>query len=152
MLVTRSSLPRCDPHGPPEDRFLCPWDSPGDNTGVGCHALLQGIFQTQESNPHLLCLLHYRRILYMLSHQESSSWTIAMSYPPQTSGSSPSLSRQLVFLLTLSFLPWSSSYYPNLCLLKSYSPSKVNSEYHLLHKALLLPNFSTNYLHPAFGL
>ena len=34
-------------------RFLCSWDSPDKNTGVGCHALLQGIFQTQESNPCL---------------------------------------------------------------------------------------------------
>ena len=34
--------------------LLCPWDSPGRNTGVGCHALLQGIFPTQGSNPHLL--------------------------------------------------------------------------------------------------
>ena len=33
-------------------------DSPGKNTGVGCHALLQGIFPTQGSNPHLLHLLH----------------------------------------------------------------------------------------------
>ena len=33
-------------------------DSPGKNTGVGCHALLQGIFLTQGWNPHLLCLLH----------------------------------------------------------------------------------------------
>ena len=33
-------------------------DSPGKNTGVGCHALLQGIFSTQELNPCLLCLLH----------------------------------------------------------------------------------------------
>jgi len=41
-------------------------DSPGKNTGVGCHALLQGIFQTQESNPGLP---HYRQILYYLSHQ-----------------------------------------------------------------------------------
>ena len=42
------------------------------NTGVGCHALLQGIFPTQGSNPHLLhcsSLLHYRWILYQLSHQ-----------------------------------------------------------------------------------
>ena len=31
--------------------------SPGKNTGVGCHALLQGIFLTQGLNPHLLCLL-----------------------------------------------------------------------------------------------
>ena len=32
------------------------WDSPGKNTGVGCHALLQGIFLTQGLNPHPLCL------------------------------------------------------------------------------------------------
>ena len=34
--------------------FLCPWDSPSKNTGVGYHALFQGIFPTQRSNPHLL--------------------------------------------------------------------------------------------------
>ena len=37
----------------------CPWDSPGKNTGVGCHfLLLQGIFLTQGLNPSLLHLLH----------------------------------------------------------------------------------------------
>ena len=41
-------------------RLLCPWDSPGKNTGVGCHSLLQGIFPTQGSNTHLLCLLHWQ--------------------------------------------------------------------------------------------
>ena len=35
-------------------RLLCPWDSPGKNTGAGCHALLQGIFPTRGSH---LCLL-----------------------------------------------------------------------------------------------
>ena len=35
-------------------RLFCPWDSPGKNTGVGGRALLQAIFQTQGSNPHLL--------------------------------------------------------------------------------------------------
>ena len=49
------------PYGPEPARLLCPWDSPGKNTGVGCHALLQGIFPTQGSNPYLQ---HYRRILY----------------------------------------------------------------------------------------
>ena len=34
-------------------------DSPGKNTGVGCHAFLQGTFLIQGSNPHLLCLLHW---------------------------------------------------------------------------------------------
>ena len=41
-------------------------DSPGKNTGVGCHALLQGIFPTQGSNP---VLLNCRQILYQLSYQ-----------------------------------------------------------------------------------
>ena len=40
--------------------LLCPRDSPGKNTGVGCHFLLQGIFPTQGSNPRLLCLLHWQ--------------------------------------------------------------------------------------------
>ena len=43
-------------------------DSPDKNTRVGCHALLQGIFPTQGSNPGLP---HCRRILYHLSHQGS---------------------------------------------------------------------------------
>ena len=34
------------------------WNFPGENTGVGCHFLLQGIFWTQELNLHFLCLLH----------------------------------------------------------------------------------------------
>ena len=41
-------------------RLLCPWGSPSKNTGVGCHALLQGIFPTQGSNPSVLCLLHWQ--------------------------------------------------------------------------------------------
>ena len=41
-------------------RPLCPWDSPGKNTGVGCRFLLQGIFPTQELNLHLLYLLHWQ--------------------------------------------------------------------------------------------
>ena len=41
------------------------WDSPGKNTGVGCHALLQEIFATQRQNPGLL---HCRKILYQLSY------------------------------------------------------------------------------------
>ena len=40
-------------------RRLCPGGSPGKNTRVGCHALLQEIFTTQESNPHFLCLLNW---------------------------------------------------------------------------------------------
>ena len=39
----------------PCPRLLCPWDSPGKNTGVGCHVLPQGIFLTQKLNPCLMC-------------------------------------------------------------------------------------------------
>ena len=44
------------------DRGACqdPWDSPGKNAGVNCHALVQGIFPTQGSKPRLLCLLHWQ--------------------------------------------------------------------------------------------
>ena len=43
-----------------------PWNSPGQNTGVGSLSLLQGIFPTQGSNPGLP---HYGQILYQLSHR-----------------------------------------------------------------------------------
>ena len=49
-------------------RLLSPWDSPGKNTEVGYHSLLQGIFLTQGWN---LGLLHCRPILYHLSYQGS---------------------------------------------------------------------------------
>ena len=39
-------------------RLLCPWDPLGKNTGVRCHALLQGTFLTQELSPYLWHLLH----------------------------------------------------------------------------------------------
>ena len=45
-----------------------PWNSPGQNTGVGSLSLLQGIFPTQGSNPDLL---HCRQILYQLSYKGS---------------------------------------------------------------------------------
>ena len=54
-------------HGLWFTRLLCPWDSPGKNTGVDCHSLLQRIFLTQGLN---LSLLHYRQILYHLSYRE----------------------------------------------------------------------------------
>ena len=56
-LVVTNSL---QPHGLGPTRLFCPWDSPCKNTWVGCHFCLQGIFPTQGSNPHLLCLLHWQ--------------------------------------------------------------------------------------------
>ena len=66
-----SDLTLCNPVASSLPGFSVHGDSPGTNAGVGCHALLQGVFSTQGSNPHLLCLLHCKQILYLLSHQGS---------------------------------------------------------------------------------
>ena len=60
VLVAQSCLTLCDSVG-----ASVRGDSPGKNTGVGCHSLLQGMFPTQESNPGLL---PFRQILYHLSY------------------------------------------------------------------------------------
>ena len=62
------SLPGSTVHG----------DSAGKNTGVGCHALLQGIFPTQGSNPGLL---HCRQTVYHLNHQGSPRILQWVAYP-----------------------------------------------------------------------
>ena len=74
------------PHGLYSARLLCPWDSPGKNTGVGCRALLQEIFLIQGSNPGLL---HCRQIFffYCLSHQ-GSPWALEWVAYPVSKGSS----------------------------------------------------------------
>ena len=67
-LVTQLCLTLCTPMDcrPPGSSVHAA--SPGKNTRVGCHDLLQGIFLTQQLNPGLL---HCRWILYHLSHQGS---------------------------------------------------------------------------------
>ena len=66
VLVVVVQLLSCvqllQPHGLQPARLLCPWHSPGKNTGVGSHFLLQGIFPTQGSN---LGLPHCRQIVYL---------------------------------------------------------------------------------------
>ena len=51
------------------------WDSPGENTGVGCHALLQGTVLTKGSNLCLLLLLQCRQILYRWATGEAHDHT-----------------------------------------------------------------------------
>ena len=67
-LVTQSCLTLWDPVDCSLSGSSVHRDSPGKNTGVGCHALLQRIFPTQWLNPGLL---HCRQILYQLSQQGS---------------------------------------------------------------------------------
>ena len=65
-LVAKSYLTIATPQ---PARFLCQWDFPGKNTGVGYHFLLEGIFPTWGLNPGLP---HCRQTLYPLGHQETN--------------------------------------------------------------------------------
>ena len=76
-------------------------DSPEKNTGVGCHALLQGILPTQGSNPGVL---HYSQILYQLSHQGTSRIVEWAAYP-FSRGSSRPRDRTQVSRIAGGFLP-----------------------------------------------
>ena len=78
MLVTRSCLTLCDPMACSPPGSSVHGNSAGKNTGVGCHALLQGIFPTLGSNPGLS---HCRRILYYLNDQGSPRILVWVAYP-----------------------------------------------------------------------
>ena len=66
--------------------FVTPWNSPGQNTGVGSLSLLQGIFPTQGSNPGFP---HCRWILYQLSHKGSPRILEWVAYPFSSGSSWP---------------------------------------------------------------
>ena len=77
-LVSQSCPTLCDPMDCSPPGSSVHGDSPGKNTGVGCHALLQGIIPTQGSNPGLW---HCRQIFYHLSHQGSPRILEWVAYP-----------------------------------------------------------------------
>ena len=66
--------------------YNSPWNSPGQNTGVGSLSLLQGIFPTQGSNPSLP---HCRWILYHLRPQGSPKMLYWVAYPFSRGSSQP---------------------------------------------------------------
>ena len=68
LLLVTQVCPTQRPRGLQPARLLCPWNSPGQKTGVGCCSFLQGIFLTLGSN---LGLLNCRWILYHLRPQGS---------------------------------------------------------------------------------
>ena len=78
MKVAQSYLTLCP------DGLYGPWNSPGQNTGVGSLSLLQEIFPTQGLNPGLP---HCRQILYQLSHQGSPRVLEWVAYPFSSSSS-----------------------------------------------------------------
>ena len=78
-LVTQMCLTFCNPMDCSPPGSSVNRDSPGQNTGVGCHALLQGIFPTHGSNPGLL---HCKWILYQLSYQGNTQNALASFLNP----------------------------------------------------------------------
>ena len=81
----------CDSHSVMSDSLqphglYSPWNSAGQNTGVGSLSLLWGIFPTQGSNPGLP---HCRQILYQLSHQGSPRRLEWVAYPFSRGSSQP---------------------------------------------------------------
>ena len=121
MLVVPDSL---QPHGLQPSRLLCPWNSPGKNTGVGSHSLLQRIFPTQGWK---LGLPHCRQVLYHLSNQFSSV--------------------QLLSRVQLFATPWIAARQASLSITNSQSLPKLmsiesvmpSSHLILCHPLLLLP-------------
>ena len=77
-LVTQSCPTLWDPMGCSPPGSFVHGDFPGKNTRVDCHALLQGIFPTQGSNPDLP---HCRRILYHLIYQRNTRILERVTYP-----------------------------------------------------------------------
>ena len=89
------SVPRCPVHG----------DSPGKNTGMGYHALLQGIFPTQGSN---LRLLTYRWILYHLNHHGSPRILEWVAYPVSRGTPQPRNWTRVSCIASRFFTSWAS--------------------------------------------
>ena len=90
MKVAWSCPTLCDPMD-----LYSPWNSPGQDTGVGSLSFLQGIFSTQELNPGLP---HCRWILYQLSHKESPRILDWVTYPCSSGSSRPRNQTRVSFI------------------------------------------------------
>ena len=88
------------PHG-----LYSPWNSPGQNTGVGGLSLLQEIFPTQGLNPGLL---HCRWILYQLSHKGSSKILEWVAYPFSSRSSWPRSWTRVSHIAGVFFTSWTT--------------------------------------------
>ena len=80
-------------------------DSPGKNIGVGCHALLQGIFLAQGSNPGFL---HCRRILYQLEPPGKPKNTGVVAYPFSRGSSWPTNRTKVSYIAGRFFTSWAT--------------------------------------------
>ena len=98
--------------------LLCPWNSPGKNTGVCSHSLHQRIFQTQGSN---LGCLHCRQILYHLNHLSEA---LSNLFPFREEAVAVV---QLLSLIQLFATPWTAAHQTSLSFTISQSLLKLTS-------------------------
>ena len=135
-------------HGLWPTRLLCPWDSPGMNTGVSCHTLLQGIFLTQGSNSHLLSLPHWQAGSLPLAPPGKPSWSgcpcclVSQLYPTlcvPIDCSTPGFP-------VLIYLP---EFYSNSCPLSWWCHPTISSSVVFCYKSQEFPGISQ---HSAFSL
>ena len=119
VLVTQSCTTLCDPVDCSPPGSSVHGNSPGKNTEVGCHFLLQGIFPTQRLNP---CLLHYRQILNHLTHQGNPIFVEdrKANIKQLNIGMKVCLSGLTAFLESLLPPPFLSSFLPSFCLPHSF--------------------------------
>ena len=118
------------PHGLYPTRLLCPWDFPGNSTGVDCHFLLQGIFPNQGLNPGLP---HCRQTLYCLTHREiylllsknGDHNGTYLSYPGGAIGKEPACQcrrwKRCEFDPRVGKIPWRRAWLPTLVFLPGES-------------------------------
>ena len=104
-----------------------PWNSPGQNTGVGSLSLLQGIFPTKGSNPGLL---HCRQILYQLSHKGSPRILKWVAFPFSSGSSQPKNQTGVSCIVSGFFTNWAIREAPktkkiNFCWLYAYQSPKI---------------------------
>ena len=132
-LVTQSCPTLCDPIDYSLPGSSLHGDSPGKNTGVGCHALLQAIFPTQGSNPGLP---HYSEVLLHLSHQGSPRILEWVAYPFSRGTFWPRNWTGVSCIAGRFFTSWATRKAPNL----SYYIINSGIMNNLVHKA-----FSTVY-------
>ena len=109
-----------------------PWNSPGQNTGVGSCSLLQGVFPTQGLNPGLP---HCRWILYQLSHQGSPRILEWVAYLFSSGSSWPRNWTGISCIVGGFFTSWVTREHPALVVSKwpaCWGPSKpLLSEYRM---------------------
>ena len=104
-LVAQSCLTLCNPMDCSQPGSSVHGDSSGKNTGGGCHVLLQGIFQTQGSNPSLP---HCRWILYYLNHQGSPRILARVDYHFSRGSSWPRNLTRVSFITSGFFTSWAT--------------------------------------------